>query len=152
MKALCSGVLLIGSVFFWWIWQPLIPDSGFFYLIHDMNQVKRVQGVFQSSPVDVPGIDTVWGGVIRFVGWCAITSSNAIEGEPTGICFFNHDGDFSGFLNMSGEKASQVNSIRIYDKTFIVTMDSGEQKEELSFSIEEAELSWPKTFFRIRLE
>lgn len=121
--------------------QP-IPESGFFYEIRDGHRVYRVQGIFRSSYVDTDGLNSVEGGFPRFVAWIAITPSNALDKEPTGICFFDEDGDYSGFLPLSKDLSGIVESIKVDGKVIDLTLLRNGEREILRFTDGDADIPW----------
>nr|WP_321502069.1 hypothetical protein [uncultured Dethiosulfovibrio sp.] len=136
MSLFILGPLLLG------LRQP-IPESGFFYEIRDGHRVYRVQGIFRSSYVDNDWLNSVEGGFPRFVVWIAITPSNALDKEPTGICFFDDDGDYSGFLPLSEDLSGIVESIKVDGKVIDLTLLRNGTREKLSFTDGDADIPWP---------
>lgn len=104
--------------------------------------VYRVKGVFRSSYVKTEGLNFVEGGFPRFVAWIAITPSNALDKEPTGICFFDDDGDYSGFLPISEDLSGVVESIRIDGKVIDLTLLRNGVREKLRFTDVDADIPW----------
>jgi len=139
-----GSALLLGGALLWWLWQPPIPDSGFFYDLREGDQIWRVQGTFQSSRVKDTEIRTVEGGFPRFSVWVAITPANAVKEEPRGICFFDDDGDFSGFLRLSPDLSGGIESVRKTPEGTFAVKHFGSPRE-LRFPEEEANISWPST-------
>ena len=137
-----SRSFLLGGALIWLFWQPL-PESGFFYKIQDGQVVKRVQGFFRSSQVEGAGLRPVDGGYHRFVSWVAISWSNALKGEPTGICFFDDDGDFSGFLPLSGDVSGLVESIYADHRSIDLTLSGVSLDNTMSFKAKDGDITWP---------
>lgn len=137
------GTLFLFGMSLWLLLRQPIPESGFFYKINDGDSVSRVQGTFKSSPVEADGLNSVEGINPRFMAWIAITPSNSVSGEPMGICFFDDDGDFSGFLPV-GESSRFISSVRVDDKALFLTVSDDQGIEEIRFSVEEADILWPK--------
>ena len=105
----------------------------------------RVQGTFKRSLVErvVPDVMMDWeGDSLRFCDCAAITPSNAIEGEPLGICFFDHDGDFSGFLPLSPDLLERIETVRDNREGNLFLKERSSDRE-IRFSTEDADISWP---------
>jgi hypothetical protein len=92
--------------------------------------------------VDTDELNSVEGGFPRFVGWIAITPFNSLDKEPTGICFFDDDGDYSGFLPISGDLSGVVESIRIDGKVIDLTLLRDGVREKLRFTDGDADIPW----------
>ncbi len=142
MSAAWGGALLLGGALLWRLWQPPIPESGFLYAIREGSQIWRVQGIFQSSRVGHVEIRGMEGGFPRFYVWGLLSSSDAVEGEPTGICFFDHDGDFSGFLPLPEESLRYLEAVRGEGEAFVVTFRDAGGERERSFSKKSADIAW----------
>ncbi len=140
LKTATASLFLCGFLLFG-LRQP-IPESGFFYEIRDGDRIYRVQGFFRSSQVDTDGLNSVEGGFPRFVTWIAITPFNALDNEPTGICFFDDDGDYSGFLPISEDLSGGVESIRVDGKVIDLTLLRNGEMENLRFTDGDADIPW----------
>lgn len=92
--------------------------------------------------METEGLNFVEGGFPRFVAWVAITPSNALDKEPTGICFFDDDGDYSGFLPISGDLSRVVESIRVDGKGINLTLLRNGVMEKLRFTNGDADIPW----------
>ena len=141
LKTAAVSLFLCGFLFFG-LKQP-IPESGFFYEIRDGHRVYRVQGMLRSSYLGNDWLNSVEGGFPRFVVWIAITPSNALDKEPTGICFFDEDGDYSGFLPLSEDLSGIVESIKVDGKVIDLTLLSNGEREKLRFTDGDADIPWP---------
>ncbi|MBL3592325.1 MAG: hypothetical protein JMJ93_02305 [Synergistaceae bacterium] len=135
-KGILVLLLIAGGTFCWVLWQPPIPESGFFYSIRDGNQVWRTQKFFRSSPVRGARPQVMEGGAPTFIAWATVTATNALEGEPTGVCFFDDDGDFSGFLLLPAEGLQELESLCVEGGSFFLTF-SGDREDRV-FPLEEA--------------
>ena len=142
MSTVWGSILLLGGALFWWLWQPPIPESGFSYAIREGNQVWRISGILKRSPVENARLYALEGESFRFMSWAALSSSNAVEGEPLGLCFFDDDGDFSGFLRLSPDLSGRIESVRHHAEGIFILKCSDSQ-EEFRFSEEAAKISWP---------
>lgn len=142
MRALGGGAFLLGWACLWWLWQPRIPESGFFYALREGSQVWRIQGILQRSPVKNAILRAVEEDAPHFYSWAAITSGDAVEGELPGICFFDDDGNFSGFLALSPDLPERIEEIRFSGgETLVLT--TLPPRKELRFSAEDADIFWP---------
>ncbi len=137
-----GGAFLLIWACLWWFWQPRIPESGFFYALREGSQVWRIQGILQRSPVKNAILQGVEEASPKFYSWAAITSGDAVKEELPGICFFDDDGDFSGFLALSSDLPKRIEEIRFSaEETLVLT--TSPPREELRFPLENAEISWP---------
>ena len=145
MSKLLFGVLLLGGTLFWWGRQPL-PESGFLYTRGEGREVWRIQGTFKRSLVKEDVASRVvmdWeGDSLRFCDCAAITPFNAIEGEPLGICFFDHDGDTSGFLPLSPDLLARIESVRDDGEGSLFLKERSSDRE-IRFSTEDVDIRWP---------
>lgn len=144
MRAKRGLALLLGGALLWVLWQPPIPESGFSYAVREGDRVWRVQRFFRSSPVAGARLGTVEGLSPTFVAWATITPSDAVEGEPEGVCFFDGDGDFSGFLPLSGERLQALEALRIEGDSLLLALSGPGGSRELVVPLEEARLSWSR--------
>ncbi len=142
MRAEKGLTLLLVGALFGVLWQPPVPESGFSYAIRQGDRIWRVQRFFRSSPVEGARRGTVEGPSPTFVTWATITPSDALEGEPEGVCFFDGDGDFSGFLPLSGEGLRELDALRVESDSLLLTLSGQGGSRELVFPLEEARLSW----------
>ncbi|NCC97373.1 MAG: hypothetical protein EOM02_11110 [Synergistales bacterium] len=76
------------------------------------------------------------------MAWIAITPSNALDKEPTGICFFDEDGDYSGFLPLSKDLSGIVESIKVDGKVIDLTLLRNGEREILRFTDGDADIPW----------
>ena len=141
MKAGCGAMVLLGGIFLWLLWQPPMPESGVRYEIRNGNQIWRIRGLFVSSRVAGADLKTADGGFPKFASWAAVESGNAVSGESPGICFFDDDGDSSGFLRLSPDVG--IRNVRMDVEGTLILTQSGECGE-LRFSSGDAEIPWPQ--------
>ncbi len=142
MKKTSSISFLLGGAMLCLLWQPM-PESGFLYKIKDGCIITRVQGFFRSSQVEGTSLRSIDGDYHRFVSWASISCANALDGEPTGICFFDDDGDFSGFLPLSGEVLGLVESIYADHSAIELNFSDVDTGKTMSFTPQDADIPWP---------
>jgi len=142
VSATWGGALLLGGALLWRLWQPPIPESGFLYAIREGSEVWRIQGIFQSSRVEHMEIRGMEGGFPRFYSWGILSSPDAVKEEPTGVCFFDNDGDFSGFLPLPVESLQHLEAVRGEGEALVVTFRDPMGKRDLSFSKKSADIAW----------
>ncbi len=142
MRVAGGGAVLLIWACLWWFWQPRIPESGFFYTLREGSHVWRIQGILQRSPVKNAILQGLEEASPKFYSWAAITSGDAVEGELPGICFFDDDGNFSGFLALSPDLPERIEEIRFSaGETLVLT--TLPPRKELRFSAEDADIFWP---------
>lgn len=92
---------------------PVLPESGFLYEIKNIDEVWRVRGLFNRSPVAGAAIRPIAAPTPRLSAWVRLSDAgqSMIEGEPRGICLLNHDGLYSGFIALSSADAGAVEKV-----------------------------------------
>jgi hypothetical protein len=122
---------------------PVLPESGFLYEVKNLDEVWRVQGLFDRSPVVGAAIRPIAAPSPRFGAWVLLSDAgqSMIEGEPRGVCLLDHDGLYSGFIALSSADASAVEKAELSQdgSRLILTLTRGSASERRLYSAQTLE-------------